>query len=361
MLWIEYNSSEITKEVVDHVVTEISKLTSSVPVAAVDWKPDGFGIIASDSHCDSWSSHSEPVGAPSQSDSRPSQPRENKVYTKQNGKSDESREEGFENLSGSEFSACLKVKSQQFVQSLEIAFKPTHRVSDHRESCISLDPVIVEASALNKIQDPSKRGARRPVPPQSQRRFITDQIAISVGAEGGDNIRIRNATPRKSEFHLNSPKPGDPVKVNYIPHKTGQSAALDFMPRFEDSVPGRSCWRYKVLQGEKHSTFECSSESPPLHSAAVLYDRDCLPQHIFTQVSTDFRLSKPTCASLSETLQTPNIRHISVDMKMRIKSTMLDSKIESPKTAGERIVVRVDVDFEKTVGCGIPGTIIHRR
>src|SRR5271167_2724165 len=71
MLWIEYNSSAITKEVVHKVVTQIGELTSSVPVAAKDWKPGGFGIIVTDGNglgglgdYDYWSAASEPVRAP---------------------------------------------------------------------------------------------------------------------------------------------------------------------------------------------------------------------------------------------------------------------------------------------------------
>lgn len=74
-------------------------------------------------------------------------------------------------------------------------------------------------------------------------------------------------------------------------------------------------------------------------------------------------MAKPRFVSLSETLQTgtlyPNIKHISVDLKVGFKRTMLDSTFNFPAEdkVGGRIVV--DMNFERAIGCGIPRTSVR--
>ena len=228
----------------------------------------------------------------------------------------------------------------------------------------------MEASVPAERRDPTSKGKPRYSASKRHPRFITDQTAISVGVDSGESIRIRNPTPLESEFHVDSVDRFSPTsrgQVKYIQQGTGVTASLDVWPKFEGSVAGSKSWRYKMLRGERHNTLECSSRSHPLHSATILYDNskdlECLPQEFYTHVSTQFRLVKPKFVPLSETLLTktlyPSIRHISVDLKATFKRTMLNSTFDFPaqNKAGGRIVV--DLNFERTIGRGIPLTSVR--
>ncbi len=78
-----------------------------------------------------------------------------------------------------------------------------------------------------------------------------------------------------------------------------------------------------------------------------------LPRELYTQVTTEFRLTKPKFIMLSKMLREgklqPNIQHMRVDFMIRFKRTTSDSIYEysSSTKVGERI--DVDVTFDESI------------
>jgi hypothetical protein len=364
MLWIEYNSSEVTKEAVQEVTAEIAKLVGVVPVAAKDWN-DKIGLLVVEACAEEYPSEFESLN-----------------YDEV-GESSRDPDGNLGTAEDWQFTAHLKIASQQLEveQSVKILFQPsiTHATSDRKlVNQISLDPLLIQTTRTTrktpKIDVKGKGKAPEYSLSSNHPHYVTDQTTITFGVVGGSHpVKLRDieSTPIKNDFNSTMEQglpPRGPVLFRPCDGTTGYSQRVDIWPNFEGSQEASKCWKYKVLQDGKYD-LQCSRRSPPVHNATFLYNHsqnpDDLPHELYTQVTTEFRLTRTKFITLSEMLRSgsllPGTRHIRVDLKTGFKRTESDMTLEYPSEHKVGAGIEVKIDFERAVGIGIPRTSFIQR
>jgi len=345
MLWIEYNGSGVPKDVAQKAVADIAILVAGLPVAAVDWRHKGFGVIAAVEDYDSCSLQSLHVNSQELAPKSTNTDEANLsiLQTAEGRTSDQT------DNTPSEFIAYLKLETPQIKQSLKIAFETTvtHSSGRELETEITLNPVTIEAFPVQAPGQPARN--QSPSTSAKHSRFTTDQVTISVGLDGGNN-KLREFSPREHHFRVNASNglPMDPPQY------------IDLCPRYEGSSEGSQSWKYKVKRGHLHKRLECSKDSPPCHSATFSYVDNNAPCELYMGVRSDFKLAKPRSLTLTDMIQSgslqPNLRHISLELKAVMVNCGIGKTFEYPNQCKSGGRIDVEMKFERAIGNGVPQT-----
>jgi hypothetical protein len=398
MLWIEYNGSQIGREVVKEVLVRTAKLIGVVPVAAKDWN-DQIGLMAVETtrgDTEEFFTELEPlnqddINTDPQSSKATGEQHQSQKFVKdvliessfetgspgngldfQTGESTKPEDvPEFGSFSDDpEFMVKLRFASPHTEQPVTITFQPTittYIVSPQKiKNQVSLNFLVIEASTAKPKVDVKGKGKAYEQDPlvSDHAHYVTDQTAITFRLEGG-KLRDVESTPMKNDF-TGSSENGLPPRglVFFRPHEiTGEGRQVDIWPKFEGSPEASKCWKYKVLASGNHS-LQCSNNSPPVHNATFHYNNSAdtarLPQALEIQVTTEFRLARTMPVTLSEMLRSgflrPCIRHIRVQLNATFKRTETDMTFDYPLANKCGGGIELDINFDGAIGGGIPRT-----